>query len=55
MEAMEASATQFAESVHTSMPAQTGLLGRVLEHVNGWSIFFTLFAMAVVYDQSEQD
>ncbi|KAK5138466.1 hypothetical protein LTR08_000052 [Meristemomyces frigidus] len=51
MEAMDASATQFAESVHTSIAAPTGLLGKLLEHVNGWSIFFTLLATAVVYDQ----
>ena len=52
---MEAMATKAAETVHTSIPAQSGVLGKVLEHVNGWSIFFTLCAMAVAYDQSEHD
>ena len=54
MEGLNASATHFAESVHTSIPAQSGLLGKALEHVNGWTIFFTICAIAVVYDQSEQ-
>lgn len=29
-----------------------GVLGRVLEGVNAWSVIVTLFAMLVVYDQS---
>ena len=53
MEAFNASTTQFPDTVrHTIASANAGNLGRMLENVNAFSVIFTLFALAVAYDQS---
>ena len=53
MEAINASAATHYPTVHATIAsAQTGLMSRVLESVSFFRVFFTLFAIAVVYDQS---
>lgn len=39
----------FAESI--AQPEHSGLFSQILARANGWSIFFTLLAAAVLYDQ----
>lgn len=54
MEAMNVSATNMPESLHATLSsAESGILSQVLENVNYFSVFLTLFAIAVVYDQSK--
>lgn len=53
MEAMNVSATNMPDAVHATISSvQTGVLSKMLENVNYFTVFLTLFAMAVVYDQS---
>ncbi|KAI7277919.1 sterol C-22 desaturase [Hortaea werneckii] len=52
MEAMNVSATNMPDAVHATISSvQTGVLSKMLENVNYFTVFLTLFAMAVVYDQ----
>ena len=54
VEAMNVSATNAPDVVHATIAsAQTGVLSKFLGNVNYFSVFLTLFAMAVVYDQSK--
>ncbi|KAK1811091.1 RNA polymerase C-22 sterol desaturase [Friedmanniomyces endolithicus] len=52
MEAFNASTTQYPGTVRATIATgDLGILSRALEHVNFLSVFFTLFAIAVAYDQ----
>ncbi|KAK5118721.1 hypothetical protein LTR85_007927 [Meristemomyces frigidus] len=52
MEAMNVSAPQFPEIVHAALSSpQTGMMSKMLDNVNIFSVFLTLFAAAVAYDQ----
>ena len=53
MEAFNASTTHYPGTVRATIATgDLGILSRALEHVNFLSVFFTLFAIAVAYDQS---
>ena len=53
MEALNASQTSFPEAIHATISsAQTGIMSKVLENMTVFRVVLTLFAMAVVYDQS---
>ncbi|KAK0844091.1 RNA polymerase C-22 sterol desaturase [Friedmanniomyces endolithicus] len=52
MEAFNASTTHYPGTVRATIATgDLGILSRALEHVNFLSVFFTLFAIAVAYDQ----
>ncbi|KAK4544498.1 hypothetical protein LTR36_004070 [Oleoguttula mirabilis] len=52
MEAMNASTTHFPEPMHATISsAQTGMMSKILDSTGIFTIFLTLFAMAVAYDQ----
>lgn len=54
MEVMNSTQTALPAAVHTIIPsAQIGLLGKALDGTSIFSVFVTLFAVAVVYDQGE--
>jgi sterol 22-desaturase len=53
METFNASQTSFPDPIHATISsAQTGLLSKMLEGTSVFSVFLTLFAVAVAYDQS---
>jgi len=53
MEAFNASTTHYPDTIRATIAtSDLGVLSRALDHVNFWSVFFTLFAIAVAYDQS---
>jgi sterol 22-desaturase len=53
MEAFNASTTAFPASIQATIAtAQTGVLSKLLENVSVFNVFLTLFAAAVIYDQS---
>lgn len=54
MEAMNASSTRFPNAIHATISTpQSGLMSKMLDNVSVFSVFLTLFAVAIVYDQSE--
>lgn len=54
MEALNASQTSFPGAIHATISSsETGLLGKMYESTSLFGAFLTLFAVAVVYDQSK--